>query len=227
MAIRIFLLHGWNQDKKVWNDLVKNMDEKCTAFDLPGFGEEIVLNKSWGVTDYANWTKEKIEKSLHSGEKAILLGHSFGGRLALEIAAKKPEWLMGLILSGSPNIYRPKMSTKLKIFVSKLLKNFLSDKIKNLLLPVDLKDAQLNQMGGVFRRVVSYDQTELLNGVSVPTLLIWGEFDLEVPVSMATEMQKRIKNCRLSIIDNAGHNSFINNQNLYIGNVKKFIRDIK
>lgn len=227
MYMKIFLLHGWNQDKNIWNGLVDKLDERCVAFDLPGFGKETLSDKNWGIVEYTNWAKLKIENNLNKGERAILLGHSFGGRIALEIAAKNPKWLVGLILSGSPNLYRPKIWIKVKILIGKLFKYILPARVKNLFLPSELKEAYVKHMEKVFKKVIKHDQTNLLDSVGVPTLLIWGENDRQVPLTIAHEMEMKIKNSKLLIIGNAGHNAFLDNQNLYIGYVKEFIRNIK
>jgi pimeloyl-ACP methyl ester carboxylesterase len=94
-------------------------DFNVVFFDLPGFGKEPLVQNDWGVPEYANWVKNRLNKI--EGKK-ILLGHSFGGRIATFIAGQNPEWLEGLILSGSPSIYRPTRKIKYKILLSKFIR---------------------------------------------------------------------------------------------------------
>lgn len=225
--MKLILLHGWNQNKNIWDTIISKLTNfSVIALDLPGFGIENLVNENWGVEEYSRWAVQKIEKLIRENEEVILLGHSFGGRIATKIASERPTWLHGLILSGSPSIYRPKLSTKMKINIFKLLKVFIPHFLKVKLLPKELKKAYLNGMDTIFRNVVTYDQTKALSKINVPTLLIWGVNDLEVPLHIPNEMTAKIKLSDLKIIDNAGHNSFIDNPDLFVGYVKKFIKKI-
>lgn len=225
--MKIVLIHGWNQSKKIWDQIINNFDFKTVAIDLPGFGNENLISKEWGVQEYTRWLKERIGKLKPNKNSIVLVGHSFGGRIATRIALENPRWLKAIVLSGSPSIYRPNTKTRVLISIYKLLKIFIPRKIKLIFLPKELKKAYVSGLDEIFRRVVTYDQTPSLSKISVPTLLIWGENDTEVPLHIPKEMNNKIKNCKLSIIENAGHNSFLDNPTLFIGYVKKFINEIK
>jgi len=216
----LVILHGWGHDKAYWQDFIgKFQDTDVIAIDLPGFGEEPLVNSDWGIPEYALWVKNKIaEMKL---DTVILLGHSFGGRIASFIASENPEWLKGLILYGSPSIYRPSDRTKLKIKVYKILKRLglKNQKPKN----TELQKADNDGLGKVFRNVVPFDQTELLIKINVPTLLIWGANDEAVPVTIAKELNILIPNSKLVILDGLGHNAHLENLNLFYGTVKNFI----
>lgn len=113
--MKIVILHGWGHDKTMWGSIVKKLGRNAIALDLPGFGAEPLHDKNWGVPDYANWVNRKISKY----KNVMLIGHSFGGRIAAEIASKNPENLKGLILTGAPCLYRPNL---IAIFVFGVLK---------------------------------------------------------------------------------------------------------
>lgn len=222
--MKIILLHGWNQNKKIWGNILSKLSNFNTlAIDLPGFGAEKIIDNNWSIPEYADWVANKIKDY----KEVILIGHSFGGRIATKIASENPKWLKGLVLSGSPSIYRPKISTKIKIFIYKILKRLIPHKVKVQLLPIELKKAYQNGMDTIFRKVVTYDQTTSLNKINVPTLLIWGLNDTEVPLCISEEMTLKIKGSELKVIDNAGHNSFLDNPNLFYSYVKKFIESVK
>lgn len=221
--MRVIILHGWGQNTMLWKNLASKLGKNASCFDLPGFGREPIVDPSWGVPEYANWVIEKIE-----GEKnVILLGHSFGGRIATEIASKRPKWLKGLILSGSPSIYRPAIKTRLKIYLSKLAKSLVPSSVRTKYLPTEIKKAESRGLGQTFRKAVAYDQTDNLVKINIPTLLIWGERDIEAPLRLAYEINKLVKGSELKIIDGVGHNSFSENPNLFYSYVKKFIENIK
>ncbi|MFZ3301277.1 MAG: alpha/beta hydrolase [Microgenomates group bacterium] len=224
MAVKIIILHGWSQDKGLWQDLAYKLGKKSKAIDLPGFGKEKIINSNWGVPDYAKWVEDKIKQK---EDKIILIGHSFGGRIAAEIASHKPEWLKGLILSGAPCIYRPDTKTKAKIILSKIAKLVIPRSFQGKYLPKDLKKAKKMGLETTFRKTVIYDQTKNLRKINVPTLLIWGENDVDAPIRISYEINKLINKSQLKIIDGAGHNSFLENPNLFYSYVKKFTENIK
>lgn len=219
----LILLHGWGGKKQYWSQLESQLKgtAKTLALDLPGFGDEKLVEDDWGVPEYANWVIELIKREKY--EDVILVGHSFGGRVAAEIAANHPKWLSGLILDASPCLYRPSNSTLLKIRVYKLLKNMLPQPLKTLFYPSDLKDANERKLGKVFRTVVNYDQTQQLKAIQVPTLMIWGENDTEVPLRIAIEMRELISNSSLEIFENSGHFPLLDKASKYVDIVRTFI----
>lgn len=220
--MQLIVLPGWGHDKMIWGSFERTI-ENCRVVDLPGFGGEKMPDQTWGVSEYADWVKDKLKSS----KEVILLGHSFGGRIAAEIAAQRPKWLKGLILCGAPCIYRPEFKTKLKIISAKLFKPIVPERLRQILTPSDLKQAREWRMEAIFRNVISYDQTEKLRLINLPTLLIWGEKDGAVPLTIAKEMKGLIEGSELRTLEGAGHNCFLDNQYLFSGYVKKFIEEIK
>jgi pimeloyl-ACP methyl ester carboxylesterase len=220
----VVILHGWGHNSQYWKAIINmyERDFRVIFFDLPGFGSEPLVEDDWGVQEYANWVEKKI-KDIPC--KIVILGHSFGGRIATYIASKNPDYLEGLILSGAPSLYRPTKAVKLKIFLSKVLKKagFKSNFYNK---SSELEEADSGGMAKVFRKVVPFDQTDLLPNIKVPALLIWGEYDSAVPLHIAKEMNELISNSRLEIIEKVGHNSWMENLYLFYGLTKNFIQNI-
>lgn len=222
---RLFILHGWGQNKTLWDNFTNQFhDIPVVALDLPGFGAEPLVDKNWSIPEYAKWVTSKIESLVSKDDQVILLGHSFGGRIASFIASEQPSWLHALILYAAPSIYRPSAKTKTKIVLAKLLKSV------GLKLPAnnnpELQEADRSGLGNIFRNVVNFDQTNLLPKISVSTLLVWGENDTEVPVTIAKEMSLLIPHSKLVIIDKADHNIHINNPTIFYGTIKHFIENL-
>ena len=207
--MKVIILHGWGQNKEHWRTLAEKLGNNVTCLDLPGFGQEKIVDNNWGVPEYAKW----VENQIKDYKSVILIGHSFGGRITTEIAGKRPNYLKAIVLSGSPSIYRPTLSTRLKIFVSKFGKFIIPYKLKMYLLPKDLRKAVNRDLENTYKKVVMYDQTKQLNNITIPTLLIWGSDDKIVPIKIAHEINRLVKNSNLKIIDKAGHNSFLDNPN--------------
>jgi len=218
---KIVVLHGWGQGKESWFSFANAFpDEEVERFDLPGFGSEAKPPFPWGVPEYAAWVRERIERG--GWTDVVLLGHSFGGRIAAYIAAERPAWLAGLVLYGAPCVYQPSLSVQSRTIVAKLLRPFrvlLSDRFK----PKGLRDAEAGGLGEIFRRVVGFDQTDRLGRIAVPTLLVWGRDDAEVPLAIAREMLELIPGSRLTVVDHAGHNAHIDAPHYFYGIVRAFV----
>lgn len=222
--MKILILHGWGHNGELWQNLADKLGKNAIAIDLPGFGDEPLVNDNWGVPEYAGWVEKYIKKNKYNN--LIMIGHSFGGRIAAEIASKNPKYLKGLILSGAPCLYRPSLKVKLRIKIYKFFKFLIPQNFRRLFYANDLKNASLKNLEKIFRNVVNYDQTEQLKKIKLNTLLIWGENDKDVPLKIAKEMNELIKNSELIIIENSGHNSYLEKPNLFFGYVKNYINNI-
>ena len=220
--MKIIVLHGWGQNKELWREFQSHFpDGEAIVFDLPGFGNEPLVSGDWGVPEYTTWVQNKIENLGESN--IVLLGHSFGGRIASFLAAKNPTWLKGLVLYGSPVLYRPRRSIRLRIAAAKVLKKLgFSGPGGN----KELREADDKKMGRIFRNVVSFDQADFLGRIKVPTLIVWGRQDRAVPLRIANEIHRLIPESKLIIMDNVGHNAHLENSNLFYGTIKKFIETL-
>lgn len=222
MIPQIVILPGWEQNKNAWREFIdKFQEDQATVIELPGFGDEPRVSADWGIPQYAEWAKERIE---NLQEKNIaLLGHSFGGRIAGFIASENPQWLKGLILYATPSIYIPNFYIRFKIVAAKFFKKigFLR-KLKN----KELQRIEKNGLGKIFRKAVSFDQTEQLPNIKTPTLIIWGRDDSEVSLKIGQEMNDLISGSKLVIMDNVGHNAHLENPILFYGIVKNFVENI-
>ncbi len=100
----ILLLHGWggnvNSLRPVFNHLTASY--RVYALDLPGFGRSTPPSSAWGTYDYAHLVAQfcsNLEiKSAH------LIGHSFGGRVAINLCFYFPHLVNKLILVDSAGI---------------------------------------------------------------------------------------------------------------------------
>jgi len=218
--MKVVILHGWGHNQSLWVNMSHKLGNDGIVFNMPGFGDEPLIRDDWGVPDYAKWVEKKISKY----NDVVILGHSFGGRVAAEIASKNNPKIRGAILTGAPCIYHPTPLTQIKILVYKTFKLFLPKNLRKAFYSNDLK--QSGKMEKIFRNVVAYDQTKQLKKISVPVLLIWGENDKDVPLRIAKEIDRLIKNSELKIIENAGHNTFLDNPNLFYGYAQKFISNL-
>lgn len=233
----VILMHGWGGQvdsfKPVFDYLSKRY--KVYAFDFPGFGRSDLPLKVWGIKEYGKFVMQFFE-SVHI-EKANIIAHSFGGRVAIWLAANFPEMVKKLVLIDSAGI-KPKRTLKhhIKVTIAKTGKRIFplsifgkyGERLLNSLYRlVGSKDYQ--QQTGVMRstlvKVVNEDLRGFLPKIVAPTLLIWGENDKDVPVSYAKIMEKEINNAGLVIFKGAGHFSYLDKFTDFCLIVSKFLGD--
>lgn len=221
--INIIFLHGWGADYSSFyflKDLI--CDYKLHFASLDGFGE-VSAPTDPTIAGYASRLHAYIKTN--NLKNIILVGHSFGGRVALEYASKNQ--LLGLVLVDSAGI-KPKFSLtkRLKITKYKITKwlvkhNLASQQSLNKFGSSDYKMATA-QMQKVLKCCVNYNQKPLLKHIKVPTLIVWGKNDKDTPIYMANTLHKRIKNSKLVVLENCGHFSFLDNQYLFYVSLKNF-----
>lgn len=217
----LIILPGWGQDSQHWqNQLTLLKDLSPKVLDLPGFGSEKLISKDWGIPEYAKWVKEKLE----SEKNYILLGHSFGGRIAAYLAAKENLPIKALVLYASP-LFKEVGSDSSVGFFRKLIKS-LPYSIRSLFYSADLKQAEEWGMGEIFRKAVVFDQSNWLANVKQPTLILWGENDNEVSITQAHEVAKLIPNSVLKTFPGVGHNLHLENPYLFYSAINDFVKNL-
>ena len=202
----VLLLHGWGCDGDIFKPLIERFPEKSfLTVDFPPFGRSEKIIADWNIFTYVGMLMSLCEH-LHI-DKCDVLGHSFGGRIAIILAAVKRSLVQSCILVDSAGM-KPKRSLKFKCKqYSYQLKKAMGRKPKTIASPDYLAlDAQNRS---VFSSIVSTHLEEYCQKISRPTLIIWGEKDSETPLYMAKRMQKKIRNSTLQVIDGAGHYSFL------------------
>jgi len=115
----ILLLHGWGQNIEMMKPIGDNFSDRfrITILDFPGFGESEEPKEPWTIEKYSYLIEEFIKKT--SIKKPIIMGHSFGGRVAIKYSANHP--IEKLILFGSPCI-REKRELSLSVKILKKIK---------------------------------------------------------------------------------------------------------
>lgn len=208
----IILLHGWGTNYDTFNYLTNYLTNYFTVFliDLPGFGKSDEPPHIYTLDNYLHFLCKFIEEL--QIEHPIILGHSFGGRIAIKYASVSNN-IKKLILVDSAGIKHFKsINTYLKIIKYKYLK-FYYRKTKNI-----TKYNQLNKnsgsndyitlsntMKGTMTKVLKENLKPRLKKIKTETLLIWGKDDKTTPYVDAKIMNKYISNSGIVSFDNVGH----------------------
>ena len=196
------VLHGWGSNKKLMRGTFSNYldDFRHIYIDLPGFGGSM-CNKVLYTSDYAKII-ELFLSELDSS-KEVILGHSFGGKVATLL---KPKLLV-LVSSAGIFVKKP-LKIKIKIIIFKILKFFKLTKFRSFFVADDAKS--LNEsMYQTFKNVVDEDFTHEFLNYSGKTMLFWGKDDTATPLSSAKKIDELIKNSTLKVYD-GDHYFFMN-----------------
>jgi len=187
----IIFLHGWGQNIEMMKPLADNFfkDYKVTILDFPGFGKSQEPEYDWNLSDYCEFLEEFINKL--KIKNPILVGHSFGGRVALKYSSFHN--VKKIVLFGAPCFVKNK-DKDLKTKVLKKLKKMpgmseFGEFMKNYIGSTDYKSAS-PRMRQILVNVVNEDLSNCAKKIEAPTLLIWGENDEQVPINEAQELEK-------------------------------------
>ena len=220
----IVLLHGWGQNIEMMDPVGKGLDKDyhITIIDLPGFGNSSEPPFGWTIYDYYECVKILLKKL--KIKKPILVGHSFGGRIAIIYAAK--EDVEKLVLLSSPfrkSVKKDSLKIKILKFLKKvpLLKE-LEDFAKTKLGSTDYRNAS-PVMKKVLVNTVNEDLTHFLEEIKVPTILIWGEYDTAVSVEDAKYAESIMKDAGLIIYDKCTHYAYLERLDQTINIIKNFV----
>ncbi len=214
----VLILHGWGSSPDSWNtvqEILSGQGLRVISPDFPGFGKSETPESAWNLDDYLAWTVEFID--FLKLDKLIIIGHSFGGRVAIKLSAKYPEKVEKLILCGAAGI-KPKLTVKQKLvlgtakagnffFSNRLLKNAARKIFYTFLSHKDYVKAN-PIMKEIMKKVLAEDLFPILSQINAETLLIWGEKDKMVPLKYGRIMEREIKDAKLKIISGAGHSVY-------------------
>ena len=219
----ILLLHGWGQNIEMMKMLGDNFSDRfrITILDFPGFGFSEEPSESWNIKDYADMLEEFINEL--DIKKPIIMGHSFGGRVAIRYSAD--HVVEKIVLFGSPCV-REDTELPLNVKILKGIKKLPGmDKIgefaKNFIGSRDYKAAS-PIMRQTLVNVVNEDLSKYAKEIDCPTLLIWGENDDEAPVSDAKELEQIMNDAALIVLPGT-HYAYLENLNQVVNILNSFI----
>ena len=219
----ILLLHGWGQNIEMMKMLGDNFSDRfrITILDFPGFGFSEEPSDSWNIKDYADMLEEFINEL--DIKKPIIMGHSFGGRVAIRYSAD--HVVEKIVLFGSPCV-REDTELPLSVKILKGIKKLPGmDKIgefaKNFIGSRDYKAAS-PIMRQTLVNVVNEDLSKYAKEIDCPTLLIWGENDEEAPVSDAKILEGIMVDAALIVLPGT-HYAYIENLGQVVNILNNFI----
>ncbi len=198
----LIVLHGWGSNKEIMKQAFEPyMDQfRHIYIDLPGFGGSI----NHAVLDTVEYTRIiEVFLELIGAKKEIVVGHSFGGKVATLL---NPDLL---VLLSSAGIKLPKpLAVKIKIRLAKLMNILGLRQLSSLFRAKDAKELN-TLMYETFKKVVDEDFSQEFESFSKKALVCWGEDDKATPLIAGQKIKNLIKNSRFTVYQ-GDHFFFLN-----------------
>ena len=201
----VLALHGWGRSGADFTTVLSGTD--ALAVHLPGFGPSAPPDQAWGTEDYA----DHLAEALRGTGPYVLVAHSFGGRVAVRLAARHPELVRSLVLTGVPLVRataapRPRLALRVakRLHAARLLPASVVERLRRSGGSADYRAAH-GVMRDVLVRTVSEDYRADLAQVAVPVHMVWGEADDAAPLAGARLAAALLPDVRLDVVPGAGH----------------------
>lgn len=243
---QVLLLHGWGPNsvslEKHLLPIAQRLSDRyeLTLLDFPGHGQSEAQGADWDVAAYAAWTLELMDKLALS--QPIILAHSFGGRVALYLAAHHPQRVRALVLTGCAGL-RPRRTFtgwlrgrlfRLGRAGLSVLMRFpgMKERKERWLTALRAEFSSADYLAtpealrGSFSKIVREDLRGLLPQVSQATLLVWGEKDTATPLWMGQAMEKELPDARLLVYEADDHFAYLNQASRFANAVDAFLEGV-
>ncbi|MEM7330015.1 MAG: alpha/beta hydrolase [Pseudomonadota bacterium] len=212
--------HGWGRTYRDFIPVAEALAPVARSYliDFPGFGDTPRPDETWGTADYAEHMLEFL-KSEHGLSSFLWVGHSFGGRVGMRIAATHAGAIRHLFLVASAGVPRTrsawqKLQGRRRGLEFKLRKSMangdaelqaLEDQYGSL----DYIQSRETGLRDIFVKTVNEDQTSTLPDISCPTTLIYGGKDGDTPVEVGEKLAAGIPNSKLIVCPEYDHISIL------------------
>lgn len=196
---------------------------KVVALDFPGFGRSEPPDTAFSVGDYAEWLKRFLD--LTGADRADILAHSFGARVAFKLCAAYPERVKKLIITGGAGLVKPRSPQYIrrvnryrrvkKLFPKFAERHFGSEEYR----------ALSPLMRESYKKIVNEDLSSDCMRVKAETYLLYGENDEVTPINEEGKtFQSLIAGARLESMQ-GGHFCFSEYPRIFNKKIYSFLRE--
>jgi len=206
----VLALHGWRRDHHDFDQVLAGLD--AIALDLPGFGAAAAPAEGWATADYAGAILALLDEM---APNPVVLGHSFGGRVAVRLGERAPSRVGGLVLTGVP-LVRPEGAVIRRAPRAVRLGRTLhrlhllgDDRMEDLRQRYGSADyrAATGTLRQVLVKAVGEDGRygDALAAFPGPVALVWGEADSAAPLPGARLALERCRQGQLDVLAGIDH----------------------
>jgi pimeloyl-ACP methyl ester carboxylesterase len=205
--------HGWGHTHRAFLPLAESVRRTASSIlvDFPGFGASPPPPGPWGTADYADAVAEWLT-TLPAGRR-IWIGHSFGCRVGLRLAARHADAVQGLFLVAAAGL-PPQRSAAARVrmaarrWVFRIMRSLTPegparDRLRERFGSADYRQA--GAMRPVLVKTVSENLSDVARAVRCPVALVYGENDRETPPEIGERLQRLIPNAQLHVLRGFDH----------------------
>ena len=213
--VQVLWLHGWARSRADFAMAAAMLAAEgvaSVAVDLPGFGSSPEPERAGGAVFYAELLGEVLGDV--SPDPLVLVGHSFGGRIATVLAARQPDMVKALVVTGAPLVslgtsrrspwaFRAVRAAHQRGFVSEARMEGARQKYGS----SDYRRAS-GRVREVLVATLKENYEEYLGQVRAPVVLVWGTRDDQVPVEVARRARTLLvssSHVECDVLEDTGH----------------------
>lgn len=182
---KLYIVHGWSYNPELWqaaiDELVK-YDIEGVVLKVPGcsdgFGQEYHLQ------DYIDWASEIIP------DDAVVLGHSNGGRIALNYLANNPGRAKSAILLDPCGLYDTELNQKVYDII--------------------IKETSSVNEAKTFRNLMYEDINLDFDSITEHVEVVWGQDDTLLPLEYGERLAGKLQDCSLTVVPGWTHSGYKN-----------------
>lgn len=221
----MILLHGWGMRSETFNSIAEKLKNEFNIYilDFLGFGKSDVPLKALTVNDYSEMVNSFLKfKKIKS---PIIIGHSFGGRVAINYGSKYEY--KKIFLVNTPAFKDKTLKYYFKIIKYKLKKYFYfifnKNKYNSFVRNSGSNDYKMTQelMKETFKNIVRYDLTADLSKLKGNVSILSSINDQTVKFRDNQKMYKLIENSKIYTFYNSNHFCYIEEENKFIKIIRK------
>lgn len=199
----LVLIHGLLISSRYMIPTMERLGARYRVYapDLPGFGKSTNPPQVLTVEELSDAIVTWLDAMCLP--RAVFLGNSLGAQILIDLAARYPERVMGLVLIG------PTVDPQARTIVqqaSRLLLDFIYEKPSLLYhLSIDFWRAGIWRTWQTFRYALGDYTEEKLSAIQSPTLVVRGDRDSVAPQRWVEQITARLRNGRLYVIPKGPH----------------------
>ncbi len=207
----VVLLHGGASDSRDWVDVIANLSPYYSLYapDMLGYGLSDRTKGSYYLSDFTNFMLGFIE--VLGLDSPVLVGHSMGGKVCLEIALSYPGRISGLVLIDTSGF------GEVALFGDLLLTAF--GMMRRVMKRPEPYPRYLTKKNDDFNQIY----LERLPNLRVPVLIVWKRCDPYFPVSLAFKAKERLPQANLVVISGYGHAPHMQDVDSFCSHLKAFL----
>lgn len=242
----IVLLHGYLETNEIWKEFAVELSKNnmVTCIDLLGHGESGSLSNANTMDEMANAVNKVLEHEDIS--KSLIVGHSMGGYVALSIAKYHKDKVVGICLFHSNYVQDDEQRKQNRLKSIELIQNGKKNLLVSTAIPNTFANYNLqkfdNELNAIINRAQTIagssiiatlkgmmnraDHTETLKNIDIPVLSIIGKNDNLMNFEEAFKIQELSKWIRVDVLENSGHQGYIEEKEKSLSIINQFISKI-